>query len=357
MVLFLTRHFVTAFLIIVFSLKLAGGRDFKNSQIRYLWLSVICTALLILQDVLETEAAADPAYIEWRRLLCVIGYVLRPVSALGILLVVAHRFPHRELLWIPVWINAAIMCTAFFSPLAFTFSEDYAFTLGPLGYSAFIVGFLYIFLILFFLWKTYGFRLTWESTALYFCGFGTVICTLIDHFHGDARLNSAIIISAIFCYLFLLSHDMNRDQLTGLLNRNAFYRDAEVLEEKITAMAILDMMGLRELNDDKGYREGDQALRKIGACLEGLPDRQVQCYRISSAEFLMVFLLSNERESRALLDKAHTGIQGLGYRMSVGFAARSPRETPDSLYQRAEKEMRSDRIAFYRRPANNRRKI
>ncbi len=353
---FLTQHFVTILLIIVFSLKLASSRESKDTQIRYLWLSVICTALLVFQDVFESMSSEDPSLSAWRTLLSVLGYVLRPVAALGILLVIAGRYPHRELLWMPAWINAAVMCTAFFSPLAFYFDERYAFTLGPLGYCPFIVGFLYIGIILIFIWKRYGFHFTPESLALYFCAIGTIICTLIDHFHGDSRLNTAIMISAIFYYMFLQSHDVNLDQLTELMNRTAFYRDMETRSGSITAMAMLSMLNLRAVNDTLGYRAADEALIDIGKCFQNVSSKQISCYRLGNGDFIMVFYNGSEKDARTALQLVQAAIQGIGHRMASGLAVRSSAESTDDLFRRSEAAMRADRVAFYQRPANNRRR-
>ncbi len=353
---FLKDHFVTIMLIVSFSLKLASSRDARDSQVRYLWLSIICTALLVFQDIFETHCSLYPSLIVWRTILSVMGFVLRPVAALGLLLVVANRYPHRELLWMPAWINAAVISTAFFSPVAFYFDENYTFTRGPLGYCPFIVGFIYIVLVLIFLAKTYGLRWSWEGVALYWCALSTVLCVFVDALHGGTRLNMAIMISAIFYYIFIRSHDVNMDQLTGLLNRGGFYRDAETRGNAITAMADLDLMGLRELNETRGLRDADRILSDVGKCFRSVSDRHISCYRMGDGDFLMVFYGASEREGRLALQQAQTAIQGLGLHMSAGFVTRSSQEKPELLFQRARDAMRMDRIAYFQRPANNRRR-
>ncbi|MBR6891606.1 MAG: hypothetical protein IKN05_11500 [Clostridia bacterium] len=56
-----------------------------------------------------------------------------------------HDIKHRTWrLWIPALVNLAINLTAFFSPIAFSFDQEYHFVRGPLGYSVFIVGMLYM---------------------------------------------------------------------------------------------------------------------------------------------------------------------------------------------------------------------
>ncbi len=352
---FLTHHFLTVFLIVVFSLKLATFREYKDAQVRYLWLSVICTALLVLQDMLEASLQPGPGQIQWRVILSVFGYVLRPMAALGILLVAAGDFPHREMLWIPAWVNTAVMSTAFFSDIAFHISEDNRFYRGPLGFTPFVVGFLYVGLVMVFLWRTYRFHFSLESLALYMCALGTILCTLIDYWYEGSLLNSAVLISAVFYCMFLRSHDLNRDPMTGLFNRTAFYRDLKEYEGSISAMALLGLIGLREINSTQGIHEGDRLLQEIGGHLDRLSSRRLPCYRISDGQFLMIFLQSSEREARQALESARASIQGIGCPLSVGFAARAEREMPEDLYLRVEQAMKEDRIAFFRQPGHNRR--
>ena len=61
----------------------------------------------------------------------------------------------------------------------------------------------------------------------------------------------------------LYSNDNRRDPLTDLLNRQAFYDDCKSYSKDIVAVALLDMNGLKNLNDSIGHHAGDKALDDI----------------------------------------------------------------------------------------------
>ena len=77
-----------------------------------------------------------------------------------------------------------------------------------------------------------------------------------------------------------LVENMYRDSLTGIWNRRAFEQT-----EDSDFVAIVDFDSLKWINDNKGHRAGDSALRQIGQALNALfPDR---VFRISGDEFVV----------------------------------------------------------------------
>ena len=84
----LPRHLVTLFLIILLSILLRSQKSFRDSELRYFWLTVLSCLLLMFEDALEIIASEDPSLRFWRILLSVLGYTFRSTAALGLLLVV-----------------------------------------------------------------------------------------------------------------------------------------------------------------------------------------------------------------------------------------------------------------------------
>lgn len=154
------RHWVTLFLILLFSMKLRNQRSVRDTELKYFWLTVISCLLLVLEDALEGMAQADPSLRFWRLLLSVLGYTFRSSAALGLLLVIVPREKRTFVLWVPCLITLLVSASAFFPDVAFGFDGNYSFYRGPLGYVAFIVPTIYLLLIL---WFT--FRLFTESKA------------------------------------------------------------------------------------------------------------------------------------------------------------------------------------------------
>ena len=85
---FINVHFSTLFLIILCGIKLYAQQKSRDAELRFFWMTLICCFLLVVEDILETFAAQDPALRFWRILFSVIGYALRPTAAVGLLLVI-----------------------------------------------------------------------------------------------------------------------------------------------------------------------------------------------------------------------------------------------------------------------------
>ena len=353
---FLNVHFITLFLILGFSMKLAMRKSTRDAEIRYLWMTVGCVVVLMFADFLEVVMSQDPDKRFWRILFSVIGYSVRPMAALGIVLVVADRKKKKWLLWIPAIVNGLLMCTAFFSPVAFCFNEEYSFRRGPLGYVVFAVGFLYIIMVLWFTTKRFNEDHPWEKRVLYLCALFVVLATFADALWGGEHLNEAIMIVVVFYYMFIRSQDTNRDALTKLLNRQSFYEDSELYQPQVSAVASLDMNGLKRLNDSQGHDAGDRALSAIGECMLASAGRTVIPYRMGGDEFAILFLRENEYVVQAVLQQIQTKVKDAGLGLSVGYAVRTQNETINELHQLADQKMYVEKSAYYSLPGRNRRR-
>ena len=348
-------HFITLFLVVLISIKLYAQKKSRDVELRYYWLTLFCCASLVLQDVFETFASTDPSLRFWRTLLSALGYVLRTTAAIGMLMVVCPQEKRTWKIWIPWIINLAVNMTAFFSPLAFTFDQDYDFVRGPLGYVVFIVAFIYMVQTLYYVWKRFYEGKTAERWILIICVMGCMTASMVDAFFGGVHLTEAILISSVFLFIYLRSHDNYLDPLTSLRNRFAFYDDAERLKNVITAVASLDMNGLKALNDAKGHAEGDRALTAIGSCLEKNGSRNTIAYRVGGDEFTVLFVQQNEDEVRQTLKQMEDDIETCGYSASAGYAIKTEDRTLDDILREADRLMYRNKAAYYQQKGRDRR--
>ncbi|WP_189073982.1 diguanylate cyclase domain-containing protein [Deinococcus sedimenti] len=79
-----------------------------------------------------------------------------------------------------------------------------------------------------------------------------------------------------------------RDALTGVLNRRAFDADFAALTEVPFTLALLDLDGLKRLNDTQGHAQGDKLLRIFAAALAAELDRSGEVYRYGGDEFVVI---------------------------------------------------------------------
>jgi hypothetical protein len=151
----LYRHWVTIFTLLVFAIKLWPGKRFRNTETKYFWLTVLSTLILVIEDIIEVLCASDPSLRFVRIFVSVIGYTMRSVAGLSLLLVVLPYKKRRFIYWIPALITLATSSTAFFSDIAFGYDENYDFYRGPLGYVAFAVPIFYAIMILVIVFKNF----------------------------------------------------------------------------------------------------------------------------------------------------------------------------------------------------------
>ena len=356
---FLNLFFIPLFLIVGFSMKLWNSRGATGRNLRYYWLTVISTLILIAADSLEIWASQDPELRFWRVFFSFAGYVTRPAAALSIALIV-YPVTHRpRFLWIPFALNFGIYLTAFFTAsIAFGYNENYRFVRGRLGYAVFAVSFFYITFSVWMTWRRYRDKdHTHERFVLYLCAIACISAAILDMETGGTHLNSAIVISSIFLYMFRRSMDTSRDSLTNLLNRMSFYEDCARYGSTISAVGTADMNGLNTLNDVIGHEAGDTALREIGKCLSDLTTKNILAYRTSGDEFALLFIRQPENTVHATMEKLKGTVRAKGYTVSTGYAMRGGGSASvQDLIRRAGESMYAEKSVFYSENSHDRRK-
>lgn len=352
----ITRQLVTLFLVLLFGIKLWTRKSFRDSETKYFWVPLISCLILSFEDVIEGAASQDPELRFLRIFVSVIGYTFRSVAAAGMLMVITPSDRRKTVFWIPCVVNLLVSCTAFFSPIAFGYDENYNFVRGPLGIVAFAVPALYLFLIV---WNTLLYIAEKNGAERWIppiCGLFCTIAALADSKFGGNRVNEAILICCVFFYIFLYSHDNRRDPLTGLLNRQAFYDDCKMFAKNIGAVASLDMNGLKELNDGKGHLAGDEALTRIGECIMEAIDKDTQAYRTGGDEFLLLFFHDQEERIIKIGKQIKENVIRSGYHISVGYAMRAKDTELETAISESDQRMYADKARYYQESGKERRR-
>lgn len=343
----IVNHFTTILLVILCGIKLYSQKRNRKADLRYFWVTLLCCVLLVIQDILESYMSTDPELRFWRILFSVVGYILRPVAAVGLLLAVLPPKRRTWIIWIPAFINVAVNLTAFFSPVAFYFDEDYGFVRGPLGYVVFVVSFFYLILILVVIMRRFYEGKRAERWLLICCDLGVMAAAVVDALLSGRHLNEAIMIGCVFILFYLRSHDNYLDPLTSLRNRFAYYDDSESLARNISAVASIDMNGLKRLNDTQGHAAGDAALAKIGKCLSDINDRQTISYRVGGDEFVILFIAQTPEKVESVLHQLKETVSGAGYSISVGYAMKTPAQDLEDVLRESDQKMYAEKAVYY----------
>ncbi|MBR3016898.1 MAG: histidine kinase [Clostridia bacterium] len=110
----------------------------KKNNRRVMLIIIALCIVLIVQNLWEHALANGPARPRFRTVLAICGYSIRPVFLILFLYIVQAK---RNLwyCWALAGINAAVYCTALFSGVCFTITEDNHYVSGPLGDAALYV--------------------------------------------------------------------------------------------------------------------------------------------------------------------------------------------------------------------------
>ena len=173
------------------------------------WLSIIVVSLftLILQNVADWYLASLDFWTPWRTIFSVFGYAMRPVVLVTFIYISSKDYKYGWILWSIAAVNALVYCTAFFSPVAFSFSQTNAFQRGPLGYTCHIIsGVLLVYLVFLSVKECYKVRRA-ETAIPIFNAVIVVVSIFLDTFsdvyNGITYLTVAMVISSVFYYVWL----------------------------------------------------------------------------------------------------------------------------------------------------------
>jgi diguanylate cyclase (GGDEF)-like protein len=110
------------------------------------------------------------------------------------------------------------------------------------------------------------------------------------------------------------------DPLTGLGNRRAFDNAWHQRAGLHAGIVVVDMDGLKALNDREGHAEGDRALRALAAAIELGVRPTDTAVRLGGDEFAVLAPLTSADDIRELAERIRHNASRAGVAASVGYA-------------------------------------
>ena len=145
-----------------------------------------------------------------------------------------------------------------------------------------------------------------------------------DVFLAERRLNDTIdglVAECVVAYFDRatseLAYQARHDQLTDLLNHQAFSRELELELERArryghgVALVFLDFDRFKEINDTLGHPEGDRVLQRVAELLRRSLRRSDLAGRMGGDEFAAFLVESDEQTGATFLQRLHEQIDDL----------------------------------------------
>jgi diguanylate cyclase (GGDEF)-like protein len=154
-------------------------------------------------------------------------------------------------------------------------------------------------------------------------------------------------------YLNRLNHALSQastDSLTGIANRHAFDRAISVMTTtgadtqtpERTMLVMIDLDGLKRINDDRGHAHGDALLRAFAQHLSELQADGMSVYRLGGDEFAVLGERSHEEATRKAIDVIERKLHESGFTdsgISYGIAFGSEINSGAQLLMHADARM------------------
>ncbi len=146
----------------------------------------------------------------------------------------------------------------------------------------------------------------------------------------------------------------DHDDLTGLMNRRAFFRRARERvavggAERPVALALADLDHFKSINDSYGHDVGDRALRHVAQEIARHAPEDALVARLGGEEFAILFEWNSLSDARAMMERvgkavaaspcAVEGEERVVVTVSIGVAVAGMERDVDTLLKRADAAM------------------
>lgn len=246
---YLLQNFATILIIIAFVilLKTTIFLD-KKMKIKMFFLIVMIFILSIIVFI-EYYYNLENSHKDLRTVLIAIRYSATPFIIAMVLYTLVKKMKYY--VFIPALLIAILNIISIFNGMVYSLNDDNELVRGPLGYLPFIAVGIYSVFLVYILIKQSNKQAT-EIIPIVFLCIAFLSGLIFPFIFGKdySQIFCVTIIIALFVYyVFSILQLTNKDSLTGLLNRQAYYASTSSNLRDITGIISIDMNGLKVIND------------------------------------------------------------------------------------------------------------
>ena len=348
---------ILVLLAFIISLNLTVFLNKKTVLRTYILIALVFVLSIVVY--LEFEFAETGEYELARKILMAIRYSATPFIIAQILFATAKK----PIWWIVIPAVILLIIDIVSVPTGIVFSiadnAEHSIIRGPLGYLPYIITGLYCALLIFVLVRRSNKRLL-ELIPIGFLGIAFISGLAFPFIFGAdfSKIFCSTIGIALFVYHEFTIHQITKvDPLTGLLNRAAYFADIDKDKENIRATIIIDMNGLKVLNDTEGHVAGDEALISLALCFNKASKRTESVYRLGGDEFVILCRKDSHEEVKQLIANIKKLVSATKYSCAIGYCYREDTsKSVQDMLKESDVMMYEEKQLYYKQTGKNRRK-
>ena len=260
---YLLQNWTAILILLAFAVMLKTTVVLDQAIIRRMYILIIGLFVFSIAVFEEFYLEDKNLYPKVRVVLMAIRYSMTPLIIAMILYTFGKKA--RGLLFLPGLLVAVVNFISIPTGIVFRLDASNELVRGPLGYLPYIAVGVYCFVLVFILLRQSN-RQVMETIPILFLCFAFVSglgWPLIIGKRYSEIFVPTIVVALFLYYVFSILRMTNRDPLTGLFNRQAYYAAIKVNRKDITALISIDMNGLKAINDNEGHAAGDEALSTL----------------------------------------------------------------------------------------------
>ena len=350
---FIIQNWANVLLLLAFAILLQITVYLDKKTKRRLYLLIVgllaLSVIVFAEFYLENEGEAG----DIRLVLMCIRYSATPLIIAMIIYALAKNV--RWILFIPALILTALDIVSIYNGIIFGLDDDGKLQRGILGYLPYIMVGVYSALFVYLLLKRSNKRPEEIFPVAFLC-FAFASGLILPFVLGKdyQKIFCVTITIALFVYyVFLILQSAEKDPLTGLLNRQSFYAATSNDSKDKNALILIDMNGLKAINDKEGHVAGDKALETLAYCFIKATTSREAVYRVGGDEFIIVCRKASEDDVRKLIERIREKLAETKYHCAIGYSySSSGNKDIDEMFKVADEMMYKDKMEYYSLPGN-----
>lgn len=202
-----------------------------------------------------------------------------------------------------------------------------------------------------------------KKIYVFLMGFFEILAIILQLYASEFKVIyvAAALMLGIY-YAFMMEVEGRYDPMTGVYSKRFYYSEMERLPADHSYLVfILDVNGLKYVNDNKGHEYGDIVIKAVGQVAWNVMNTRAKIFRTGGDEFIGFSTSMKENEIKRCIEDINAKLiaegekLGLDVSASIGYAIHNSEEDFQSTLHRADEYMYKFKMEYYDKTGKERR--